>query len=978
MMEDPESLKATTANTQHALPRRDSPAGRRCKRVSALAARLSTGAGNADLDGGGDGRRDDVNHSRRQIRFRQAQCSGSQDLDRSYQNVRSRLSAFLLLTTLAVTSASGATGRQSGHPSTPRVDAAAAWKRATQRTFPDPVEAAASPARIAEGSAQPAGSDLLDPSFGTGGKVQDGFQDSAYNSGRSVAFQQDGRTLFTGFSHSANIERFAVSRATVNGKKDATFGDEGTTLVTFDGHLSARSSAVLVQPNGRIVAAGMAFGVPTNSIEFAMARLLPSGQLDSTFGNNGRASLPSIPDRSNQIMTLSMQADGKILAGGRSSHQSVQDVCAIARVNADGSPDMTFGSGGLLTFEGSYASSQDFVSGIAQQSDGRILAAIQTSDDAFLVMRILPGGVLDDTFGVGGRLTVDLPGYGDVAYDVAVRPDDRFAVTGYMQAVNGAETDAFVVQFDADGNFDPTFGVGGIARVDHTSFELPWSITIDPAGRVIIGGIAGDGQVNMNFAARLTANGAPDPGYGVGGVSLLPVPEGTLVYAFAVHPSGYSMTCGDVRGDSGIDTHLVRRTPAGVVDPTFDFDGQASIDVLAPGNDALYRVIALPDGNILAFGYTRGTDRDHEDSIVRYRPDGSFDPQFAQGGRLSLRNSQIRTREDMAVQPDGKIVVCGTSSAHPSGYLVQVERYLANGGRDVRFGQGGLATVFFSHGCCPDVPSIAVAPDGRITLAGHRFANGTEDAYVARLTSSGKLDRSFGGGIVVLDTGNDETFAELALQADGSVVACGRGFIFGSIGAGLVAVRFLPNGQRDPLFGVNGVSVVQLPSQTFGIGSVLVQPDGRTVICGSYVNSGGESFRRVPASARLERTGRSDVRAVGTCHVQLWHVHQCFGGQATCRRAFRFRRIRGVAGVRREGIGNRCTRPDVRERGRRGNRIWRRQFRRVLGLVHSADRRPNRCRGSRHHRVRWPRFRARQVVQSVKGGEWTGLQDFQD
>ena len=768
--------------------------------------------------------------------------SRSEAPDWSYHNVRSRATAFLLLTTLAVTAASGATARQTDHPSTPREDAAAAWNRATQRTFPDPVGAPAPPAHFTDGSLQPAGSDLLDPSFGIGGKVQAGFQDSAYNSGRSVAFQQDGRTLFTGFSHSANIERFAVTRATVNGRKDASFGVDGTALVTFDGHLSARSSAVLVQPNGRIVAAGMTFGVPTNSIEFAMARLLPNGQLDSTFGNNGRAPIPSIPGRSNQLMTLSIQADGKILAGGRSSHLSFQDVCAIARVNADGSPDSTFGSGGLLTFEGSYASSQDFVSGIALQSDGRILAAIQTSDDAFLVVRILPGGVLDDTFGVGGRLTVDLPGYGDVAYDVAVRPDDRIVVTGAMQSINGDGTDAFVAQFDADGNPDPTFGVGGVARVDRTRFELPWSLELNAAGQVTIGGIAGDGQTNMNFAARLTASGALEPGYGVGGVSVLPLPEGTNVFAFAVHQSGYSMTCGDVSGDSGIDTHLVRRTPSGVVDPTFDFDGQASIDVRAPGNDALYRVIALPDGNILAFGYTRGTDRDHEDSIVRYRPDGSLDPQFAQGGRLSLRNSQIRTREDMAVQPDGKIVVCGTSSAHEGGYFIQVERYLANGGRDVRFGQGGLATVFFSYGCCPDAPSIAVAPDGRITVAGHSFANGTEDAYVARLTSFGRLDRSFSGGIVTVDTGNDETFAELALQADGSVVAVGRWFIFGTIGSAPVAMRFGANGQPDPLFGVNGVSVLELPSQTFSMNSVLVQPDGKTVLAGSYLNAEQEGF----------------------------------------------------------------------------------------------------------------------------------------
>lgn len=758
--------------------------------------------------------------------------------------MRRRLSAFLLLTILSASAAFGSSGLQSDHPSPsakPRIDAAA-WKQLTQRSFPDPVVQEVRGEPDADVALQASGSDLLDPSFGNGGIVQTGFPDSAYNSGRGVALQPDGRTLFTGLTESADIGRFAVSRLTLNGRKDASFGRDGTTLVTFDGQLSARSNAVMVQPNGRVVAAGMAFAPQTNVAEFAMARLLPNGQLDSTFGNGGRAPLLSIPGRSNQLMTLAMQPDGKILAGGRSSHQSFPDVCAIVRVNTDGSPDMTFGSGGVLTFEGSFASSQDFVSGIALQSDGRILAAIQTSGDAYLVVRILPGGVLDDSFGIGGRLTVDLPGFGDVAYDVAVRPDNRIVVTGTMQSLNLAETDAFVAQFDAAGNPDPTFGAGGLARVDGTFFELPWSVELAPSGQVTIGGIASDGDMNMNFAARLTANGALDPAYGTGGVSLLQIPEGALVYAFAVHPSGYSVTCGDARGASAIDTHLVRRTPAGLADPTFDFDGFATIDVLAPGDDAISRVIALPDGKILAFGRTRGTDSDFENSIVRYRPDGSLDAQFAQGGRLSLRSSPIRAPQDMAVQPDGKIVVCGTASAPVEGYVIQVERYFANGGRDIRFGQGGLATVFLSYGCCLDAPSIAVALDGRISLVGHLFSNGTEDAYIARLTSLGRLDRSFSGGLVTVDTGNDEVFSELALQVDGSVVAVGRWFIFGTIGAAPVAMRFQSNGQPDPLFGANGISVLELPSQTFSMSSVLVQPDGKTVIAGGYANAELEGF----------------------------------------------------------------------------------------------------------------------------------------
>ena len=757
--------------------------------------------------------------------------------------MRSRLLAFLLLTTLTATAAAGTSGSQSDHPSTPRDDSAAAWKRAAQLTFPDSVEAPPPRARIAERSLQLAGSDLLDPSFGNGGRVQTGFADAAYNSGRGVAIQPDGRTLFTGLTESARIGRFAVSRLLLNGRKDTSFGLEGTTLVAFDGQPSAQSNAVMIQPNGSIVAAGMAFAPQTNVADFAMARLLPNGQLDATFGNNGRAPLPSIPGRSNELMTLAMQTDGKILAGGRSMNFSFSDGCAVARVNADGSPDMTFGSGGILIFDGPFADSRDFVSGIALQGDGRILAAIRTSGDAFVVVRILPGGALDGSFGIGGRLTVDLPGYGDVAYDVAVRPDDRIVVAGAMQSINGDGTDAFVAQFDADGNLDPTFGAGGVARVDRTSFETPRSVELNAAGLVTIGGNASDGEMNMNFAARLTANGALDPGYGVGGISLLPIPESALVFAFAVHPSGFSITCGDVRGDSDIDTHLVRRTPAGIADSTFDSDGYATIDVRAPGDDAVSRVVALPGGNILVFGRTRGTDRDNEDSIVRYRPDGSLDARFGQGGRLSLKSSQIRSRRDMAVQPDGKIVICGTSSGNDGGYFIQVERYLENGGRDIRFGRGGLANIFFEENCCPDAAAIAVARDGRILVAGERFSNGTEDAYVARLTSVGRLDRSFGvGGIVSVETGNDETFTELALQSDGSVVACGRWFIFGTIGSAPVAMRFGASGQPDPLFGVNGVSVLGLPSQTFLIGSVLIQPDDRPVIAGGYLNAQQEGF----------------------------------------------------------------------------------------------------------------------------------------
>ena len=210
----------------------------------------------------------------------------------------------------------------------------------------------------------------LDTTFGTGGKAPVDFGGDDF--GLAMARQANGRILVAGRS---SVGGAVVARLRPNGTLDPDFDGDGR--VTLPGGGIAR--AVLVQPDRKIVVAGNASGSQTMTV----TRLQPNGSLDTTFDGDGTATIDFGPT-SDLANAAVLQPDGKIVVAGYT--QADEDV-AVARLNADGSPDVTFGAAGKATVDFGFAT---FGNAVALQANGRIVVAGQrTGGDDFAVARLL-------------------------------------------------------------------------------------------------------------------------------------------------------------------------------------------------------------------------------------------------------------------------------------------------------------------------------------------------------------------------------------------------------------------------------------------------------------------------------------------------------------------------------------------------------------------------------------------------------------
>src|SRR5213078_3530124 len=188
----------------------------------------------------------------------------------------------------------------------------------------------------------------LDPTFGTEGKVLTDF-DHSTDIAHAVAIQADGKLIVVGTTYQDNdfsSEDFAVARYNPDGTLDKTFGAGGKVQTDFPG-LAAVASSVVIQPDGKIVVAGGAFPLFTFLGDFKVVRYNPNGSLDTSFGDGGIVTT-TFPEGS-YAFALALQSDGKIIAVGSANSPVNYYDFAAARYLANGTLDSTFGTGGKVS-----------------------------------------------------------------------------------------------------------------------------------------------------------------------------------------------------------------------------------------------------------------------------------------------------------------------------------------------------------------------------------------------------------------------------------------------------------------------------------------------------------------------------------------------------------------------------------------------------------------------------------------------------
>lgn len=395
----------------------------------------------------------------------------------------------------------------------------------------------------------------LDPSFGTGGKVVTSFG-TLRDQANALALQPDGKILTAGVTfHAAGGYDFALARHNIDGSLDSTFGTGGKVITDLP-DLSV-AYGVAIQPDGRIVAVGRngggGFGGSGQPEDFVAVRYNANGSLDGSFGTGGVVVTDFGPSNTlERAYAVIIQPDGKIVAGGTALGPTNRDF-ALVRYNTDGSLDTGFGTGGKTT---TAIGGDDTIYALALQSDGKIVA-VGEGFIGFAAARYNPDGSIDTGFGNAGEVT----GATTVAKGVAIQADGKIITAGKGQA-GGVATNFSLVRLNANGSFDNSLGNSGVIQTDLGPNSEANSMALLPDGRIVAAGmISATGGTDL-AVLRYNPNGALDPSFGTGGQVITPLSAGEdLAAAMAIQPDGRIVAAGYQNvGTDNVDMSLVRYT----------------------------------------------------------------------------------------------------------------------------------------------------------------------------------------------------------------------------------------------------------------------------------------------------------------------------------------------------------------------------------------------------------------------------------
>jgi uncharacterized delta-60 repeat protein len=323
----------------------------------------------------------------------------------------------------------------------------------------------------------------LDASFGSGGIALVDFGSSSETI-TSIAIQPDGKIVAAGFSNAAGggPDDFALARFNSNGTLDTTFSGDGKVTTDFFGSFD-QITEVAIQADGKIVAAGTALSPPSLIASFATARYNSDGSLDTSFGVGGTV-VDGFGGINSRVSGMALQSGGKIIVAGNTGSQFV-----IVKYNPDGSLDASFGAGGKA-FTGLDIQAGAF----AVQSDGKMAAAglafnLTTFD--FAVARFNADGSLDTSFGGVGVVFTDFLGSFDQAADIAFQPDGKIIAGGIALNDDSSPTfDFALARYNIDGSLDSTFGSDGKITTDFfTRRDQLSAIAIQPDGKIVAAGL---------------------------------------------------------------------------------------------------------------------------------------------------------------------------------------------------------------------------------------------------------------------------------------------------------------------------------------------------------------------------------------------------------------------------------------------------------------------------------------------------------
>ena len=352
-------------------------------------------------------------------------------------------------------------------------------------------------------SAQPG---TLDSSFGINGDAKIFIANNFYAS--ITAIQDDGKIVLAGNNGNAGLSTmFFLARLLPNGNPDSTFGTNGVAIPFNDGQ-GNYVDAITIQKNGSIVLGGVA-----NGNDFLLIRYTLNGKIDSTFGTNGKV----VTDVGgyDQVSSLAIQNDGKILAAGEQNPSGY-----VARYNVNGRIDSSFGTNGLL-FSGTLT-----IVSVKSLANGEFIIAGYGNDTSdindysvyFVIKRFLSNGTVDSSFGKNGNTYVHFTNNpSSHANDMSIGKNNDIIVVGYTS--NGSFTNSAIAKIKSSGVVDSAFGINGIVTTTLDGYgNSAVSVLIQDDGKIIVTTRSSNYSNSTFKIGRFLQNGVTDSSFGINGI----------------------------------------------------------------------------------------------------------------------------------------------------------------------------------------------------------------------------------------------------------------------------------------------------------------------------------------------------------------------------------------------------------------------------------------------------------------------------
>jgi uncharacterized delta-60 repeat protein len=381
------------------------------------------------------------------------------------------------------------------------------------------------------------------------------------------------------------------------------------------------------------------------------------------------------------------------------------------------------------------------------------------------------------------------------------------------------------------GSFDTTFDGDGKNTNCYSPYFYTTASHFQSNGKIVS---AGGSQTSCNVSiGRFNVDGSIDTSFGTNGFvfnSICSVfSAGNSYYSLdmVIQPDDKIVIMGLIQNNSGNAYWVARLLPDGALDSSFSGDGYRDLS-FGTIQDRGQCINLQADGKILVGGTSGNTGEFF--TLARLLPNGDLDPSFGSNGVVQTAFSTAQSFANcIAVQQDGKIILGGYTINAPFARDFAMIRYLADGTIDSSFGVNGKVVTTVNTSFSDYIDKIVFDAQGRILVSGCTSFEVNYKLAMARYTSNGALDTSFGNnGIVV--SNYSSRYSDVALQVDGKIILVG-----GYDADVFTVLRYLSNGTLDSSFGNNG-----FVDGNFGVtgyaASVLIQSDNKIVVTGTVPN----------------------------------------------------------------------------------------------------------------------------------------------